>query len=280
MNPLATASFDIDRQSFDFIRGRLRELTGISLSEVKVGLVQSRLRHRLLSMDFASFDAYVSYLKTLPLDHDEWQSLINQLTTNKTDFFREPSHFQYLLENVVPAWRKSGRNELLVWSAACSTGEEPYTLAIVLADYCRPRGIPFRIVASDIDTEVLDRAQNGVYPQSRLGEVPEPYRRFAFDAGTGDIARWMRVKRTIQASVEFRQCNLISPSYTWTTPFDVIFCRNVFIYFTPETVNEVASRLFMAASPGAVLFIGHSETLQSAGCAWSYVQPSIYRKPS
>jgi chemotaxis methyl-accepting protein methylase len=201
------------------------------------------------------------------------------MTTNKTDFFREPAHFTHVVQGLLPEWRRSGKKVVKIWSAACSTGEEPYTLAMVLNAATFGSGLEFAIAASDIDTEVLGEARRGVYPLERMSDVPPEFRRQGFIQGTGAIARWVKVRPDVKRRVEFHHCNLIEPPYPWQGEFDLIFCRNVMIYFAPDTIRQVVEAMYAAAAPGATLFTGHSESLQNVRTSWQYVRPAIYRKP-
>jgi chemotaxis protein methyltransferase CheR len=196
------------------------------------------------------------------------------LTTNKTDWFREPQHFNYLLENFLPQWVRSGKKHLKVWCAASSTGEEPYTLAIVLKKGLRNTDIDFSIFASDIDTRVLSIAENGVYKKERLWQVPEEFQD-SFVFGTQEISSWMKVKREIKQHVQFGQVNLAQGPYPWREEYDLIFCRNVLIYFNQDTIEEVVENLYPAAKKDALLFIAHSESLQNVSTQWNYKKASI-----
>jgi chemotaxis methyl-accepting protein methylase len=263
---------------FSFISLKLRELAGIHLSEKKCSLVVSRLRARLLALGLRDFSEYRNYLANLPIDHHEWQQMINELTTNKTDFFREPSHFDYLVETFLPAWEKQAdpKRPFRAWSAACSTGEEPYTLAIVLNDYFKGKR-SFEITASDIDTEALSHAKNGVYPRQRIMEIPQDYHSQAIDFGVGRLASWGRIRDELHRRVRFEHLNLTSLSYPLEGSYDVIFCRNVFIYFKPETIQSIVNRFHRHGSDFSALIIGHSETLQNIRSPWKYVAPSIFK---
>jgi chemotaxis protein methyltransferase CheR len=269
---------EMSPEEFEFFRTLIRGLTGIELSSSKIELLKSRLRHRLNDLSLRRVADYRSLIGSLPVGHPEWQELINVVTTNKTDWFREPAHFVYLLEDFLPRWRKKAQKSLQVWSAACSTGEEPYTVAAVLqGEFDGER--EFEIQATDIDTETLKTAKNGVYRKSQLVQVPEEYRDLTFAFGTGEIRDWMKVRSPIKSRVRFDQLNLLERPYPWQKKFDVIFCRNVFIYFSKETIQEIVEGLYETAASGAVLFISHSESLQNMKTRWVYVKPSVYLKP-
>jgi chemotaxis methyl-accepting protein methylase len=217
-------------------------------------------------------------LESLPQSDLEWIVFTNLLTTNKTDFFREPAHFDFLKKEVVPNWLKKKRSVLKVWSAASSTGEEPYTISMVLNELLSDP-VTYQILATDIDTEVLRKAEKAVYAKSKLGEIPEKFRRSSIDVGSGEISSWMRIKSHLKNKVTYEPFNLIESELPAENEFDVVFCRNVLIYFTPDTTSRVLNRLYAATRPGGYLFIGHSESMQNMKTKWVSVAPSIYLKP-
>lgn len=267
----------LTEKDFNFFRSLIYQLAGISLSSAKRELVQSRLRSRAQSLGMDSFAEYGNYLEGLPEGHEEWESFINLLTTNKTDWFREPQHFDYIVEKFLPLWMSQGKKHLDVWCAASSTGEEPYTLSLVLNQALKGRGITYKIVATDIDTRVLSQAKNGVYSKDKLWQIPEIYQD-GFSMGTGEIAAWMKVKPAIKTHVEYGQLNLSHIPYPWENTFDLVLCRNVLIYFNPETIQSVVEGLYHTAQKQAVLLIAHSESLQNVKTSWKYQKPSIYSK--
>ncbi|MFW7380201.1 MAG: CheR family methyltransferase [Oligoflexus sp.] len=267
----------LDYDTFCFLRDSLHQIAGISLSESKTDLLVGRLRKRIISLNMKSLSEYGNYLKAVPATHHEWQQFLNCLTTNKTDFFRESEHFRYLIQTFLPSWQEKSR-PIKIWSIPCSTGEEAYTLAMVLDEAQKYKDFDFQISASDIDTSVLDVAKKGVYKKSRLSEVPEIYHRSAFRFGTDDIKDWVAVKPHLKTKITFKRCNLIAPPYPWEHKFDVIFCRNVLIYFSTEVIQQVLSHIYHIANPGAFLFVGHSESMQQQTHQWVRIHPSIYQK--
>jgi chemotaxis methyl-accepting protein methylase len=176
----------------------------------------------------------------------------------------------------MPSWMKSKNQDLRVWCAAASTGEEPYTLSMSLGRSLQP-GKRVEILATDIDTDVLEKAKRAVYRKEILQQIPPELREAVVSRGTEEIAHWVRIRREVKDRVIFAQHNLILPDPP-RRDFDLIFCRNVLIYFSPATIEKVAKKLYEAAKPGALLFIGHSESLQNLKHPWTYVSPSIYRK--
>lgn len=247
---------------------------GITLSSAKESLVGGRLGKRLAS---CGVDSYQEYFRMLASgEHpDEVQTAIDLLTTNETRFFREPKHFTLLAQLAAEARaRPAGR--FRVWSAASSTGEEPYSIAMVLAD--RLEGDTWEVVGSDISTRVLERARIGHYPMERAADMPAHYlKRFCLK-GLGRHEGTLLIERTLRSRVQFRQVNLNLPLPSLGM-FDVIFLRNVMIYFNADTKREVVGRLLALLRPGGHFIIGHSESLHGIHTGLVTLGPSTYRKP-
>jgi chemotaxis protein methyltransferase CheR len=247
------------------------EAAGISLSPGKKALVCGRLSKRLQARELQTFSEYFKLLKSG--DAGEVQTAVDLLTTNETYFFREPRHFE-LLRELAQAHR--GPQPMRVWSAACSSGEEPYSIAMVLADVIGDAG--WELMGSDISTRVLERSRLGHYPLERTRHIPTAYlKRFCL-RGIDEQAGTLLVDRALRSRVQFRQINLNAPLPT-LAPFDVVFLRNVMIYFNAETKRQVVARLVNALKPGGYFLIGHSESLNDISSAVVPVAPSIYRKP-
>ncbi len=250
----------------------LRRLAGIHLSQAKKALVCGRLGKRLRHYGLASYGEYFRLL-TGGQEPAEMQVALDLLTTNETYFFREPKHFAFLRDRILPA-RRPGIT-FRVWSAACSSGEEPYSLAMLLAD--RLGGAPWEILASDISTRVLERARRGHYPLERARHIPEAYLRPFCMKGVGAQEGTFLVERALRAKVDFRQVNLNEP-LPQLGEFDVVFLRNVMIYFEMETKRKLVQRLLPVIRPGGYLMVGHSESLNGVTDDLRPVSPSIYRK--
>lgn len=268
----------LTKDEFAYFQKKIFILAGISLSPAKMDLVQARLRSRVLDMGFSSYNDYAEFLESRKENDPEWEIFINSLTTNKTDWFREPDHFEYLVKEFLPAWLKLGKKHLNVWCAASSTGEEPYTLSLVLHEALKNSGVSFDILASDIDTKVLKFAKNGVYRKEHLHQIPTQYHKEAFALGTQEISDWFKVKPFLKEKVKFKQINLMSPGFDSDTKFDIIFCRNVLIYFNQETIFKVAQTMHGLTHKDGCLIIAHSESLQNIKTNWKYIKPSIYGK--
>lgn len=263
---------------FHFFKEKIFDLSGIYLSDAKKTLIQSRLNSQLEVHKFKTFSEYRKYLQNLSSSDDEYQKFVNLLTTNKTDWFREIEHFNYLQNDFIPKWLKLGKEKLLVWSAASSTGEEAYTLAMVLEKALKNSDKTFEIIGSDIDTNVISKASSGVYKKDQLENIPTEFHHH-FSMGTQEIEQWMKIGKDLKKFVRFEQFNLISDDYSaFNKNFDLIFCRNVMIYFTPETIQAVADNCFTSTKDQGVLIISHTESLQNIKTKWKIKRPSVYTK--
>lgn len=281
MSDLAIQQFSKDErvikdEDFEYFQSLVFKLAGITLSDKKRDLLLTRLTTHLKKINLGSYSDYRNYLQGLPKDHEEWQSFINLMTTNKTDFFREIRHFDYIEEVLIPKWIQAKKTEVKVWSAACSTGEEPYTLAMFL-EAKLPVGMSYKIMASDIDTNVIEKAKNGVYSMGKESEIPHEYRKNSIDYGRGEIADWFRIKHSLKNKITFFNLNLVDQSLEGEK-FDLILCRNVMIYFSRAVVEQVANNLARACGDDGILFIGHSESLQGTKTPWKVSTASVYSK--
>jgi len=267
----------ISDQEFSQFQRFIFEEAGITMGESKKALVSGRLARRLQHFRIDSYGEYFRMLESGKAVA-EVQTAIDLLTTNETYFFREPKHFDHLRAQAAD-WKSKARQTTLpfrVWSAASSTGEEAYSIAMLLSDCLGT--LPFEIVGTDISTRVLQRARAGHYPQERTKHIPLPYlQRFCLK-GTGEQAGTLLVQRELRNKVLFSQVNLNHP-LPQLGVFDVIFLRNVMIYFNAATKREVVARVLTALRPGGLLLIGHSETLNDICETVTPLAPSVYRKP-
>ncbi len=242
----------------------------------------ARLGKRLRTLRLDSFGDYYTYLEQHDPDGRERVAFVNSITTNKTDFFRERHHFDFVRDVAIPEARQragSAAPGLACWSAACSTGEEPYSLAMTVRDAVRAeRRWRTTVLATDIDTEVLQRAGAGVYGAERTQGLAEDLRQRHFLRGRGAFEGSVRVRREVRELVTFRRLNLVSDGWPIQTQFDVIFCRNVIIYFTRETQRALFERMAHALAPHGYLMVGHSETLHWLADLFEPVGPTIYRR--
>ncbi|HEY5601569.1 MAG TPA: protein-glutamate O-methyltransferase [Gammaproteobacteria bacterium] len=271
--------FIFTEQDFYVLRELINRHTGICLSEAKKELVYSRLTRRLRQLKLKSFAKYCQYLQS-ESSGEELVHFINAVTTNLTAFFREPHHFEYLCRSLLPelAAKKSGKQRYRFWSAGCSTGEEPYSMAM-----CISETLPFensfdiKILATDLDSSVLDVAISGLYPIEKL-KVILPHRQNKwFPKGESFNHGLMQVRPDLQNLITFRQLNLMH-EWPMKGPFDAIFCRNVVIYFDKSTQRILVDRFANLLGPGGYLFLGHSESLFKVTDRFKLVGQTIYQK--
>jgi chemotaxis protein methyltransferase CheR len=276
-------------------RSLVHEHTGIWLRDGKQVMLASRLSRRLRHHGIASFAEYYEYVQSGRNNCDELRELINCVTTNKTSFFRERHHFDYLAETILtqikPEARSEARKEFRVWSAACSTGEEPYSIAITLLEalQIRPRACStvvseaaasawkIEILASDIDTKVLETAIQAVYPEGALDIIAIPLQRKYFLQGKDDMDGWMKVKPEVRRVVQFKNINLMDAQWPIEGLFDVIFFRNALIYFNQETQNIFLRKMACYLKPGGYLFLGNSEHIPWLADIFSPLNQTMYR---
>lgn len=248
--------FQFSHRDFQRIRQLIYERAGISLSEAKQDMVYSRLSRRLRARGIQRFSDYLELLAAG--DSAEWEAFTNALTTNLTSFFREEHHFPILAEHAL----RRGRNQsYTVWCNACSTGEEPYSIAMALAEAFATLTPPVTILASDVDTHVLRKAEEGVYPLDRVERLGAVRARRFFLRGTGDQAGFARVRPEIRSLITFRRVNLLESNWGVRPHFDALFCRNVMIYFDKTTQASMLRRFAPLLKPDGLLFVGHSESL-------------------
>lgn len=277
---LAGTTADEGLTTRDFVR--LRELiyteTGICLSPEKKTMVEVRLKRRLRTLNMATYAEYCGFVFDNNGMKDELVSLIDVITTNKTDFFREPLHFEYLAQNALPTLAVNGRS-FVIWSAGCSSGEEPYTLAMVLSEYAEAHaGFHFRILASDISTAVLGKAEAGIYSSECVAPIPLVLKHKYLLRSRDSASSRVRIAPELRRLVEFRRLNFMEADYMLTEKCDAIFCRNVLIYFDRITQESILRKLIHNLTPSGYLFVGHSETLHDMDLPVVPVAPAIYRK--
>jgi chemotaxis protein methyltransferase CheR len=256
---------------------------GIKLPPIKKTMLSSRLHKRLRALEMTSFTQYLEYLQSPQGREQEFISLLDAVSTNKTDFFREPDHFTLLTEKILPEYtQRAGKGDfrrLRVWSAGCSSGEEPYTLGVVLAEYAaRHPGFEFSILATDICTRVLAIAERAVYPDERLAAIPKYLLHRYFMRGTGSQRDFHRVIPELRSRIAFRRLNFKEEDYRIGQPMDIIFCRNVIIYFDRPTQIALFEKFHQHLAPGGYLVIGHSETLEGIYNRLRRVAPTVYQK--
>lgn len=248
-------------------------IAGITMTPSKKSLVTSRLAKRLAHHGLASYGDYFNMITGIN-GKAELQTAVDLLTTNETHFFREPKHFDFLRQQILQA-AKSGKT-LRIWSAACSTGEEPYSIAMLLDELAG--NLPWEVVASDLNTQVLEQARSGLYSMDRMSEIPQYYLSNYCLRGTGSQEGKLLIGRKLRERVQFMQHNLTEPPPAMGQ-FDIIFLRNVLIYFNQDTKSKVVSRLLPLLRTGGYFLVGHSETLNGVTADLRLVQPAVYFKP-
>ena len=265
----------LTEHEFDQFRKLAYEKAGIDLRPGKEQLVSARLGKKMRELRMRSYKDYLRFV----LDDTSGEALIamiDALTTNHTSFFREIAHFEFLRKTILPAIRD--RQRISIWSAACSSGEEPYSIAFCILNELGLQALPkLHILATDISTKVLDKARKGTYPAERFRDLPAQELRQFLLRGEQQWRDWYLVKKEIRAAITFERLNLME-QFSHASPFPLIFCRNVMIYFDRPTQEELVRRLAKCLEPGGYLFIGHAESLNGLDQPLQYVRPAVYRK--
>ncbi|MET0793412.1 MAG: protein-glutamate O-methyltransferase [Polyangiaceae bacterium] len=254
--PNPAREFELGDKEFQRIQKLLKERSGIDIGAGKRMLAYGRLARRMRALKLTKFSDYL--LLVDDPTSEESGKFLNALTTNVTELFREEHHFELLAARVVPEVLSARASKLRIWSAACSAGDEPYSIALTLSRTQALADLDVRILATDIDTEILDQARRGVYAVDRVAKL-KPEFRSSFQRGTGANAGNARISPALRELVTFKQLNLLDP-WPMSGPFDVIFCRNVFIYFDTQTRERLVRRFASLLRPGGYLFLGHSES--------------------
>ena len=274
-----TAADTLTDADYEFLRRLVYEHSRINLGSDKRALVSARVAKRLRALKIGSYHDYCQRLKTEP-GGDELGHLVDVISTNHTHFFREEKHFDWLRSVLLPQWSlcHNARDAFRAWSAASSSGEEPYTLAIVLAEFFGLEG-NWTIDATDISTRVLARAGQAIYDAEKLAPVPPELLRRYFQRGVGQWEGSFRVREPLRQHVRFQHLNLFQPQYPFNQRFQLIFCRNVMIYFDRPTQETLIGKLTEQLEPGGHLLVGHSESLSGIRHSLRQLQPAIYLKP-
>ncbi|MEG0564704.1 MAG: protein-glutamate O-methyltransferase CheR [Hungatella sp.] len=260
----------------DFIRLAtfIHQNYGINLFKKK-SLIEGRLNTTLASSGFTDFTSYVNHILTSK-NADDMENILNKLTTNYTYFMREPAHFDYFRDTILPELVATKKDRVMsIWSAGCSSGEEPYTLSMIIKEFLGAQASSWdtRVLATDISQNVLATASNALYPESSLSNLPATWKQKYF-VKSGD--RYL-VAPVVKSNVLFRTFNLMTP-IQFRIKFDVIFCRNVMIYFDQDTKDALINRFYNATNPGGYLLIGHSESINKEKASYKYIMPATYRK--
>ena len=258
---------------------------GIKMPPTKKVMLEARLRKRLRVLGLPTFGRYCDYLFSKEGLEDELISMIDVVTTNKTDFFREPKHFDFLaavaLPQLISLYGAGVKRGLNIWSAGCSTGEEPYTIAMVLSEFRHVHPpLEFMILGTDISTKVLERAAKAVYKMERAETVPAPMKKKYLLRSKDRDKNLVKIAPEVRHHVSFRRLNFMAEDFQMREPMDIIFCRNVIIYFDRPTQEKLLNRLCDHLVPGGYIFMGHSETLSGLRVPLVSAGPTVYRKPA
>jgi len=275
--------FVLSNEEFELFRTLIYDSCGISLTISKKELVKARLTKRLTATGINSFREYYKHVTKVDKTGKELIHLLDNISTNKTDFFREKKHFDFLNDNLLPdlisSKVKSNSRKLRIWCAASSSGEEPYTLAMTVFNHIKPNnGWDVKILATDISTRILEKAISGTYKTELLDPVPPAVKSEHFSNVLIDKTKYYRAKDHLKNIITFRRFNLMTEKFPFKHPFDFIFCRNVMIYFDPETQHTLVKKFYNCLPKNGHLFIGHSETLSKNDNDFRYVQPAIYQR--
>jgi len=263
----------LSNPDFHRLKDFIYDHCGIKITDAKKAMLEARLQKRLRGLGFNSFSQYCGYLFSSDGMEEELNHMIDRVTTNKTDFFREPVHFDYLTRKVLPEISRLKRT-IMVWSAGCSSGEEPYTLAMVLEEF----GCNFIILATDISTNVLEQAKLAVYDEERIAPIPPELRKKYLLTSKDRTKRLCRITPGLRERMKFRRLNFMDDDFGFREPMDIIFCRNVIIYFDKPTQEGLLNKFCNYLSPRGYIFMGHSETLHGMDVPLIQVAPTIYRR--
>lgn len=267
----------MDRETFEHLREVVYDLSGIALGERKQALLAARLNKRMRAIGVSDYEEYLQLLEDDETG-EELRSLLDAVATNVTSFFREPGHFDFLAE-ATAGWLEGGQRRFRFWSAACSTGEEPLSLAMMLADVCAPFEADIRILATDISGKALARCEEAVYREDKTGSIPSDLRERWFTKTTVDGERCYRAKPSLLEPIAYHRLNLSAPPFPMNGPMDAIFLRNVMIYFDNDVRRRLLAEAFRLLKPGGYLFVGHAESLTGTLSEFRPVKPSIYLRP-
>lgn len=265
-------------RDFRKLKEFIMESCGIRLNENKINMVEGRLRKRVKALGLSSYSEYIDYVFNSKEGGSEHYHLIDVITTNKTDFFRENNHFEMMQRNILPKLASTGlgtAQQLSVWSCASSTGEEPYTIAMVLANFFGTDG-NFKVYATDINTSVLRVGLKGVYTEEKAKDIPYDYKTKYLMRSKNRHDRLVRFKPEIRSKVKFDRNNLKNEEYIIPCKMDIIFCRNVIIYFDPPTQEAILNKICRYLKPGGFLLMGHSESVHSMVLPIRNYAPTVY----
>ncbi len=271
----------LSQNEFDKLSRFIYKESGIKMPPVKRIMLQSRLQKRLRELKMTNFKDYIEYVFSQEGLNNEIIHMLDVVSTNKTDFFREPVHFDFLTSTVLPEFidQRTGYKTLKVWSAGCSSGEEPYTIAIVLADFAEKNpGFDFSIIGTDISTQILQKAIDAVYKEERVANIPLETKRKYLLRSKDRKNPTVKIGSLLRSKVRFGRLNFMDNTYDIADTFDVVFCRNVLIYFDRETQEKVIQKLCTKLRPDGYFFLGHSESIMNMQVPLKQIKPTIFRR--
>jgi len=276
-------SDELSIQEFKQYRDLIYDQSGITLNDTKQSLLKARLRKRMSTLELGSYSDYFEFIKK-DRSGKELTILIDSISTNVTSFFREIKHFEFLKETIIPGIvnnHKSSSREVRVWSSACSSGEEPYSILFsLMEDKQLPSSWKIKMLATDISTRILATAKEGFYEQRKINTVPNSMLSKYFNKEAVQSQSYYQVKEDIRNKISFKNFNLMTPRFPFKKRFNFIFCRNVMIYFDIPTRSVLVNKFYEHLEEGGYLLIGHSETLSGIDHQFEYIEPTIYRKKS
>ena len=276
MSAKVNREFRFSRQEFEQVRALVKKTTGINLEVNRYELVYNRLAGRLRVFRLRAFSEYLALIRD---SNGEFVNFINAITTNVTSFFREQHHFEYLTQTILSSWRaQESRRRIRIWSAGCSSGEEPYSIAMVLKENLNEfKDWDIKILATDLDSSILEKAKRGIYPEECVLNLNPERRRLWFRRGRGGNKGFVRVCPSLQELITFKQLNLMH-KWPFKGPIDLIFCRNVVIYFDKETTRNLIAQFYQILTNDGHLFMGHSESIMGTEVCFDRMGRTIYRK--
>jgi chemotaxis protein methyltransferase CheR len=285
MESYIIAAFKIKMTDEDFARlsSFVYEELGIKMPYPKKIMLQSRLQKRLADLRIGSFKEYLDFVFSREGQGDEIIKMIDLITTNKTDFFRESAHFDYLTDVALPEMcsAKPAKKIIRIWSAGCSSGEEPYTIAIIMKEFLlKYPDFDFEIYATDISMRILQKAATAIYPEDRVSEIPLALKRKYFLKSKDQTNKTVRLIPEIRSKVSFHRLNFMDTHYSVEKEFDIVFCRNVLIYFDRETQQQVVTKLASKLRYDGYFFLGHSESITNLNVPLRQIKPTVFRKVS
>lgn len=270
---------ELSAEDFRAFSDYIYQQFGIKMPDVKRVMLQGRLLKRIRELKMKSYSEYKRYFFSAEGQRNELYNFLSVVTTNKTDFFREPVHFDFLQNVALPEFMSEGRNRINIWSCACSSGEEPYTMAVVLNEFAEQNpSFAYNLLGTDISRNVLEKAARGVYPEKAIDMIPLELKKKYFLRSKDRTTPTVRVAPILQRNFSLKYLNLMDAVYDISTEFDVVFCRNVLIYFDRETQERVIQKICTKIRKGGYLCIGHSESMSNMDVPLTNIKPTIFKR--